>query len=236
MTRIVVSQPMFFPWSGLFDQVRLADIFVHYDDVALPQGRSFMSRVQIKTPAGSDWLTAPIMRDAKLISDVALDDSQRWRVKHINTLRHVYADAPFAKDMIALVEDIYGAGHTLLADLNIAAIEGIAARLGLKPKFLRSSSLAVGASSTQKLIDICTRLGAKTYITGHGARNYLDHALFEKNGIAVEYMSYALAPYPQLHGPFTPYVSMLDPLANLGGGAREILTSKTVSWREFAHG
>ncbi len=236
MTRVVISQPMFFPWSGLFDQVRLSDIFVHYDDVVLPQGRSFMSRVQIKTGTRTDWLTAPILRDAHLISEVRLDNSQRWRVKHLNTLRHAYAGAPFSKDMIAFVDDIYAADHMMLSDLNIAAIEGLAARLGLAPKFLRSSSMAVGSSSTQKLIEIVTSLGGTTYITGHGARNYLDHNLFEKAGIAVEYMSYALQPYEQLGGAFTPYVSILDALANIGAGARDILTSKTVSWREFAHG
>ena len=43
---LVVSQPMFLPWIGLFEQVRLADRFIHYDDVQLPQGRSFISRVK----------------------------------------------------------------------------------------------------------------------------------------------------------------------------------------------
>ena len=49
---LVVSQPMFLPWVGLFEQVRLADVFIHYDDVQLPQGGNFMSRVQLKTASG----------------------------------------------------------------------------------------------------------------------------------------------------------------------------------------
>ena len=33
MSRVVViSQPMFLPWIGLFEQVKVADHFVHYDD------------------------------------------------------------------------------------------------------------------------------------------------------------------------------------------------------------
>jgi len=236
MKRIVVSQPMFFPWSGLFDQIRLADVFVHYDDVALPQGRSFMSRVQLKTPAGVEWLTAPIVRGMQMIQDVRLDNTQRWRAKHLNTLRHNYAGASFANDMIGLVEDIYAADHAHLADINIAAIERIAHHLGLTPQFIRSSACGTHSSSSEKLVEIVSKLGGDVYITGHGARNYLDHELFEKSGIAVEYMSYALKPYRQLHGVFTPYVSILDALANLGRDAAGILASRTIPWRDFLNG
>ena len=51
---------MFFPWVGLFEQIRLANVFVHYDDVQLPQGRSFTTRVQLKAPTGVHWLTMPV--------------------------------------------------------------------------------------------------------------------------------------------------------------------------------
>ena len=59
MTTVVVSQPMLFPWVGLFEQIRLADVFVHYDDVAFSKG-SFFNRVQIKTlEVGSKWFNGP---------------------------------------------------------------------------------------------------------------------------------------------------------------------------------
>ena len=55
---------MFLPWIGLFEQIRLADVFVHYDDVQMPRGRSFVQRVQIKTPRGQQWLSAQIDKKA----------------------------------------------------------------------------------------------------------------------------------------------------------------------------
>src|SRR6476646_3718931 len=92
---LVVSQPMFLPWLGLFEQVRLADVFVHYDDVQLPQGRSFMTRVQVKTADGVAWLTAPLdrKRSGRLINQAvfAADDLRR---RHLETLRHAYGKAP----------------------------------------------------------------------------------------------------------------------------------------------
>src|SRR5690242_3092238 len=93
---LVVSQPMFLPWIGLFEQVRLADVFVHYDDVELPRGRSLVTRVQIKLPSGVRWLTAPIdhTRSGRLINEVVFA-GEGWRAKHLETLRHAYARAPF---------------------------------------------------------------------------------------------------------------------------------------------
>ena len=77
MTRVVVSQTMFFPWIGLFEQVRLADVFVHYDDVQFARG--FMNRVQVKVADGWRWLTAPTTgqhRDQHL-KNIAL--ANKWK-------------------------------------------------------------------------------------------------------------------------------------------------------------
>src|SRR5438874_4222167 len=101
---LVVSQPMFLPWVGLFEQVRLADVFIHYDDVQLPQGRSFMSRVQIRTSNGVSWLTAPVdrARSGKLLNQVMLFEQQDWRSKHLRTIRHAYAKAPHFSRMLEI--------------------------------------------------------------------------------------------------------------------------------------
>ena len=57
--KVVITQPMFFPWAGLLEQLRMADIIVYYDDVQFSKG-SFTNRVQIKTPFGKKWLTVPL--------------------------------------------------------------------------------------------------------------------------------------------------------------------------------
>jgi hypothetical protein len=137
---LVVSQPMFLPWIGLFEQVRLADFFIHYDDVQLPQGRSFVSRVQIKTPSGIYWLTAPIdrKRSGKLLNQVFFSSEVDWRSKHLKTIQHAYARAPFFDLMFAMVSDIYSHPDNSLVEFNINAIQIISHWLGFKPKFTRS--------------------------------------------------------------------------------------------------
>jgi hypothetical protein len=232
---LVVSQPMFLPWVGLFEQIRLADVFIHYDDVQLPQGRSFMSRVQLKTAKGVSWLTVPIdhAKSGKLLNEVILFNSEEWRSRHLRKIRHAYARSPYFNLMLKLVEDIYGRETDNLAKFNINAIEQIAQWLGLSPRFIRSSAMHIEGASTGRLVALCEALDCDVYVTGHGALKYLDYQQFEDRGISVRYMDYARVPYEQGHGEFTPYVSILDAIANCGEGARELLCSNATYWRDF---
>jgi WbqC-like protein len=232
---VVISQPMFLPWIGLFEQVRLADIFFHYDDVQLPQGRSFMARVQVKTANGVIWLTAPLDRNrsGRLINEVVLSTEEDWRAKHLKTIQHAYARAPFFESMYDLVKQIYSHPTNSLAEFNINATEAIARWLGFTPEFRRTSESGIGGSSTQRLVDLCASASADTYVTGLGALKYLEHERFEERGITVRYMDYKLTPYPQQHGEFTPYVSIIDAIANVGERARDLVASPAVHWREM---
>ena len=234
MNNLVVSQPMVFPWVGLFEQVRLADIFVHYDDVHLPQGRSFITRVQVKTPQGINWLTIPVLhKNNALIRDIRIDNSQNWRNKHLKTLHHSYAKAPFFEEMFTLAEKFYIQTKDFLSEFNLAGIETIADYFGFKPKFILSSELCTSSHSTQKLVDIALLLSARRYITGLGALNYLEYDKFEAINVKVEYMDYKKTPYPQLNGPFTPFVSILDLIANCGKQGRQHIHSPSIYWKEF---
>ena len=232
---VVISQPMFIPWVGLFEQVKLSDVFIHYDDVQLPQGRSFMSRVQIKTPAGVSWLTAPINRthSGNLIGETFLVSYTDWRNNHLKRLQHCYAQAPFFDLMFEIANEIYAYSSNNLAAFNRHAIERISNWLGLAPQFICSSDLGIGGSSTQRLVELCRHFGADTYVTGLGALNYLDYSQFESNKISVRYMAYEMKPYPQLYGEFTPYVSILDAIANSGDKAFELICSNSTYWKEY---
>jgi hypothetical protein len=226
---------MFLPWIGLFEQVRLADVFIHYDDVQLPQGRSFMSRVQIKTPEGITWLTAPIDRrkSGRLLNEVVYSTNTNWREQHLKTIRHIYSQAVFFEPMWQLISKIYENPTNNLALFNQYAIETIAEWMGLKPKFLCSSDMGIGGSSTQRLVELCKSVGSDIYVTGLGALNYLDYDQFETNSISVHYMEYRLIEYSQPYGVFTPYVSILDAIANCGCETGRLISSGSTYWREY---
>lgn len=237
MTTVVVSQPMLFPWAGMFEHLALADVHVHYDDVQFSKG-SFTNRVQIKTAAGTSWLTVPLARRAMsdLIIDLAADDRQHWRARHARFLVETYRDAPHHREMLDLVDEVYADRSTPLVRVLERSMEVVARRFGslASSPVHRSSELGIGGTGWQRVLDIVRAVGGDVYLTGHGASRYLDHDAFEAAGVEVRYMDYSCTPYPQLHGPFTPYVSILDLIANVGTSAAPgHLRPRTVAWRTF---
>jgi hypothetical protein len=234
--RLVISQPMLFPWVGLLEQMRLADIFVYYDDVQFSKG-GFVNRVQLKLPEGIRWMTLPIkeLHLGQRINELLPHNGRDWRRQHLDLLARSFAASPFRNDALGLVEHVYAGEYTNLGGLSRASMIALADYFGLISgrRFVCIDELGVNGSGTDRVLEVVKRLEGKTYITGHGAARYLNHEKFEKSGISVEYMNYLYIPYPQTNGPFTPYVSALDLVANLGRAGIEVIASNTKPWREF---
>ena len=236
MRTVVISQPSYFPWVGMLEQMRLADVFVIYDDVAFSKG-SFANRVQVKTGQGVKWLTVPLegMRLGQRIKEVHAANGLGWRRKHLATLAQAYAKAPHAGEMLGLAEDVLGGGASRLCELSVASMKALSNYFEMEGpgEFHFASSLGIGGHNSPRVLDIVKHFGGARYVTGHGARDYLDHAAFDAAGVRVEYLDYRKTPYPQQHGPFTPHVSALDLVANCGRAGRDVIASPAVYWKDF---
>lgn len=236
--KLVISQPMFFPWVGFFEQIKLCDAYVHYNDVQYSKG-SFTNRVQVKAPEGIKWLTVPL-KNLKLgqpINEVEIDNKSDWRTTHKNLLIRCYQDSPFFGEMLEIVDAIYMKDWQLLDDLSLASLNIVSNYYGLldNKTVTHIGNLDVQGKSSERVLATCKALHANTYITGHGASKYLDHQIFEQAGIKVEYMSYEKKPYSQRFGDFTPYVSILDLIANMGKDGINWICSGTIYWKDFMH-
>lgn len=237
---VVISQPMLFPWAGMLGQVRAADVFVHYPDVQFSKG-SFVNRVQIKTARGIRWLTVPLqgLRLGQHINEVRINNQLNWREEHLRLLNDAYADAPYVDEMLNLVQSVYsGKAHENIGELSEASLMALSKhyKLDCTRVFKNSEALGINGSSSRRVLDIVLALGGDMYLTGHGASRYLDHEAFEQAGVRVEYMNYLNIPYPQLHGEFTPYVSSLDLIANMGLDGINYICPRSIYWKDFLSG
>lgn len=237
MTCVVISQPMYFPWSGLLEQYCLSDTFVYYDDVQYSKG-SFTNRVQIKSTNGTCWLTVPLLdlRLSQRINEVRIDNGRNWKRRQFDQLRQAYAKATFRDEMLDLVDEVFNRDYDFIGDLAQASTEALIRyfpSIGKGTTVVKSSLMGIKGAATQRVIDICGTLNASLYLTGHGARHYLEHERFEERGIDVAYIDYGLSEYPQAHGPFTPYVSALDLIARCGPAGIEHIRGQALPWRTF---
>lgn len=224
---VAIHQPNFIPWLGYFYKMAHARQFVFLDTVQYAKA-SFINRNRIKLKSGPSWLTVPVCtkgRFGQAISDVEIDWDQGWQQKHLHSLTITYHRAPFFDEVFPLLKSQYVSNETVqkLADFSISMIQTICRYLGLSPTLGRASELGVQGKSTDLLVNICTKLGASTYLAGSGAVKYQEDEKFTKAGILVQYSSFRSIKYNQLWGEFVENLSIVDALMNYGQSTRELL-------------
>jgi WbqC-like protein family len=222
---LCVLQPGYLPWLGFFDQMRRSDIFVIYDDVQYDK-HGWRNRNRIKSPDGPYWLTVPVRHKGlgwPKINEIEIDNQSAWAKKHVGTIRQFYSKAPYTTQYLPMLEDLLSKPWALLVELDMAVITLICTWLGLDRHVVRSSSLGIEGAQSERLYKFCEHFGARQYLSGSSAKDYLDLDLFARNRVAVIWQDYHHPVYPQQHGEFVPYLSVLDLVLNCGPESSGIL-------------
>lgn len=211
-----IHQPDYIPWLGLFYKMYLSDVFIHLDD-AQYSNEADHNVNSIKTPHGVFRLKFPVEQHmGDLISVVRPKYELKWNEKHLKTIEMNYTKALFFKETFPEIKELYMTQFPNVADLNIAFNEFIAAKFGIKPKFVRSSELGIETKREEKVIDLTLSVGGDRYISGNGARTYQTESHFTDCGVELWYLDYKPITYPQIRGEFAPCMSVLDYIFNCG--------------------
>lgn len=227
--KVGIIQSSYIPWRGYFDFIDDVDLFVFLDDVQYTR-RDWRNRNKIKTPQGLLWLSVPVAFSRNVsqinIEDVEIDYSQKWVKKHINSIKHCYSKAKYYRRFASNFFEQISKEYTTISSLNVAVCKWVLEQLNINTKTRLSSEIYSVGSKTNKLIDILSSVKADTYLSGPSAKKYLDLSQFESAGIKLEFKTYRYLDYPQLHGRFEPFVSILDLLFNCGAESRSYWKSQ----------
>lgn len=223
---VAIHQPNYLPWIGYFQKIHRCDVFVFLDTVEYTSN-SWINRNKIKTPDGWTWLTVPVHGSNGSIADMVIANDS-WRNSHEKSLQQNYGKAAHFDEINDLFVQTYAKPWESLCELNIHLVRKLANRIGLECRFVRSSELDVDASSSERIVRLCTELGADRYFSGTGARSYNDHTQFETADITLEYQSIEHPQYEQRFGDFVSKLSIVDALMNVGvDGTSDLLHSVT---------
>jgi hypothetical protein len=229
--RVAILQSNYIPWRGYFDIISKVDLFIFYDDVQYTKN-DWRNRNKIKTPRGAEWLTVPVgSKLNRRICEVALPDA-RWQWAHYQRIEASYRNAPYFEDFRGFLESVYL--HTVwtnLSELNQTLIKRICAEyLDIKTPFDDSRRYSLTKTKGERVVELLSKAGATTYLSGPAAKAYLDAGLLETAGIALEWMDYTDYPeYKQLHPPFDGAVSILDMLLTIGPETRSYMKAGRIS-------
>lgn len=224
MTILAAHQPQYLPWLGYFDKLAQADVFVLLDDVQFKKNE-WQNRNRIKGPGGPQWITVPVRhRFPQTIAEVEVRENEPWRRKHLRALESNYGRAACFAEQMPLIAEVLERPWSHLAPLNIELVRRLAARLGIDTEIVLASSFAIREHPTLRLVDLCTALGADTYLSGAGG-DYLERERFAEAGIELRFQRYEHPTYAQLHDGFEPYLSIVDLLMNCGAESYSIVRS-----------
>jgi hypothetical protein len=228
---LAAHQPSYLPWLGYLDKVAKADVFVVMDDLQY-EAQNFQNRNRLKLNQGAGWITVPLERGAQSdrICDKRIQNGgsakEHWQRKTWLTLKTHYGKAPHFARYADELEDVYTRPWDKLVDLDLHMF-GLARRwLGLTGPVLHSSSLDLQGQKTDRIIDMCKKVGAKVYLSGRGgSTGYLDVDALQRAGIAVLWQSFSHPVYPQRYPElgFLPNLGFLDLLFNCGPGSRDLM-------------
>lgn len=227
---VSVHQPQYIPWLGYFDKIAKSDVFVYLDCVQYKE-REFQNRNKIRTDRGWMWLTVPVVTEGKgrqIISDVLIDQTDDWRQRHWKSLVSWYHAAPYGAAHLPFFEDTYKREWVKLVDINVHITSYLLEIFAIPTTIVFESSLQVTSTRTDRIIDICSKLKADTYLSGSGGKEYLEEEKFSAQGITLSYQEYKHPVYKQRftasENEFISYMSVLDLVFNEGAKSRDILT------------
>jgi hypothetical protein len=231
---VAMHQPGYFPWLGLLHKIARCDVFVVMDEVQLSDSL-FQHRNQFLTTAGEvKYLSIPFVRKDYLerpLRDLAIADAS-WTRKHRDFLWNNYRKHPFAGEVMERLEAYYARPYSKLFDAVLESMRLSMGWFGLGAKIVLQSDLRYDRSLKRGdlVMALLEAVGATSYLSGQGARAYLDESRF-CGGLSLRYDEFTHPTYPQGHArEFIPGLACLDVLFNVGpAAARNFLTPESTS-------
>ena len=234
---VVIHQPDFLPYLGFFHRLLNSDTFVILDHVQLLK-RGWHHRDLIKGPNKPIWLSVPIVNIKKIqtIKEAKIDYSQNWINKHLNRIQAYYQKACYFEKVFFEIQAIYKQRPELLVDLNIALLNYVMDYFSIRVQVCRSSEWDIQTYRNEMNIELVKKVGGSIYLSGVGAKEYLDLEMFQQSGIDVVWQNYHCRQYPQLHGDFVENLSCLDFIMNCGDQIREYINVRDAENNHRASG
>lgn len=214
MKRVAIMQPYFLPYIGYFQLVAAADEFIVYDDIQYTK-KGWINRNRYLCEGRDRLFTLPVQQGPSL-ADVRERSLAAGfdRPALLNRLREAYRQAPHFDETFPLVESVVRRGEGNLFAYVFGSIRDVCGHLGLATRLTVSSTLGVDRAlpGAGRVIALCRRAGADTYINPIGGRELYAADEFARHGIALRFLRSGEVRYPQFGAGFVPALSIVDVL------------------------
>jgi hypothetical protein len=210
--KLGIMQPYFFPYIGYWQLLNYVDTYVVYDDVNYIK-RGWINRNCILSNGNRFLLTLHLKYASqnKLINEIETSSNQK---KILKTVFQSYSKAPYFKTAYPLIEEILLDKEKNLALFLFNSIKKIMSFLEIKTEILLSSKIYKNNTlkGQNKILEICSILGADTYVNALGGKSLYKSDAFRKNNIYLFFFKALDVPYKQFSDAFEKQLSIIDVL------------------------
>jgi hypothetical protein len=212
--RLAIIQPYFLPYIGYFQLMAAVDKIVLLDDVNFIN-RGWINRNRIAINGEPHWFTIPLVKanQNRRINEITIVDGSLWKTKIMRSLELSYRRAPFAAESLALVAELLQEAHGSLSTFLFRQLRRVADAIGIVTSIVCSSELHPRHSLTgqDRIVEICVREGASTYVNPPGGRELYDRRVFAAAGVDLFFLDPNLSSLTLHHsGQEGPCLSILD--------------------------
>ena len=213
--KLAITQPYLFPYIGYWQLIAAADRFVLLDDVNyIKKGFINKNRILYNNSAHPFTISLDHPSQNNLIMDSKLSADPESRMKFLRLVRDAYRHAPYFDAVYPMVERVMTNAETDLTEFIFFSIRETASYLNVQTDFTKSSLVEKDPAlrGQNRIIAICKKLGADTYINPTGGRALYDQESFAANGMQLYFidMKQDMVRYRQFAEPFVENLSIID--------------------------
>lgn len=211
--KLGIMQPYFLPYIGYWQLMNAVDRYVVYDDVNYIN-RGWINRNRILIRGNPAYFNLPMSGASqnKLIREIGVDHESRILEKNLKTVEMAYKKAPCFDAVFPLMQKILSGKEESLSGFLFDSIKIICDYLEIDTELLLSSGLNKNNAlkGEDKILEICTVLGASEYYNAIGGRELYSYERFRERGIQLKFVKTDRIEYTQFGNEFQPNLSILD--------------------------
>lgn len=220
--RVAIHQPHFFPWMGYMDKMAKADVFVILDAVQLEDRSPMLRNKMIDYHGDSRYISVHANKSHyrdKPCREIQLDYADDWNISTLKFLSLNYKRAAFFEEIFPSIEELLRPHYRYLIELQMLSVSLFRGWLQIGTPMIMQSELDYdqNARKSQLMLALTQSAGGNCYLSGQGARKYMEDSLFQSAGIELQYQQFTQPIYEQCNSQsFVPGLSLLDMFLNCG--------------------
>lgn len=212
--RLAIMQPYFLPYIGYWQLMGAVDAFVVYDRIKYTK-KGWINRNRMLLNGSDAMFTLQLAQgsDQLMVCERELAPGFDRR-KLLAQFDGAYRKAPQYEALRPWLQALVLDPASNLFDYLWQSIAKVREQLGLTTRLIVSSEVPHDESlkAQDKVLAICTALGATSYVNAIGGMELYDREAFAARGIALRFHKARPFEYTQFGDTFVPWLSILDVL------------------------